>query len=383
MSVYRIRTKDGTASPIYYYDFQCGGRRFSGPTPYANKRDAERFEAERRKQARALIAQEKARKALPMTLHDACVRYWDEVGRHRASADDIWTALGHIERLLGKDKLIEMIGISDVADAVARRRAEKARGRDKEISAATVNRTFTEPLRRVLQRARVVWEKDVREIAWKEVILPEKFERVREASHAEEARILKMIREDYRPVIEFAIVTGCRLQEIVTLTWSRVQWPSEVIEIRGKGRPGKPDKVRHIPITSAVRAILWPLRHHHGEAVFTYVATRPDQDAGIARGDRVPMTYNGLKTRWRRDVRGKIDDFHFHDLRHTAFTRLVRETGNIVTVRKLAGHTDISTTAKYAHAALDDVRNAMQRVEESGGKLAKRGKQSRSGSKRN
>ncbi|MEE9175600.1 MAG: site-specific integrase, partial [Thermodesulfobacteriota bacterium] len=44
-----------------------------------------------------------------------------------------------------------------------------------------------------------------------------------------------------------------------------------------------------------------------------------------------------------------IEGLRFHDLRHTAATRMIENTGNIVAVSKILGHADIKTTMRYAH----------------------------------
>jgi site-specific recombinase XerD len=58
-------------------------------------------------------------------------------------------------------------------------------------------------------------------------------------------------------------------------------------------------------------------------------------------------------------------DYRFHDNRHTAATGILRATGNLKAVQKLLRHSDVSTTAKYAHAMIDDVRDAMEAGEKS------------------
>jgi integrase len=361
MSVYRDRR-----SPYYQYDFQHKGRRFFGSTGQTERRAAERVEAEAREQARALMREAVVSDHRPMTVHEACERYWIEIGQHAASADDIYRHLGRIEREFGATTLISSLTTNGVAHAVGRRRMDTAQRGEvmAHVSNATVNRTLIEPLRRVLRRASRVWGQTVREIAWADLLLPEEDERIREATDEEEARILAAMREDHRPAVEFALATGCRLEEVVTLVWERVYWTAGSIEIRGKGRRGTEEKVRLIPITPEVRRILWPLRDHHPSAVFTYVARRADRATSTARGDRVPIAYEGLKTRWQRALAAAgVTDFRFHDTRHTALSRLVRATGNLKLAQKLAGHADITTTAKYAHADLDDLRRGMEQAE--------------------
>lgn len=346
-------------SPFYYFEFQHHGRRFFGSTKQTEKRRAEQVEAAERKKAEALSAS----LSKPMTVKEACARYWIEIGQHAATADDIFAYLGRIEKEFGGTTMLTTLTTNRIALAVGSRRTHTVKRGDQAtpVSNATVNRTLTEPLRRVMRRATKVWEQQLKEVAWTELLLPEAGERIREATDHEEANILAAIRPDFRPAIEFAIATGCRLEEVVGLVWERVYWTAGTMEIRGKGRRGAEEQIRIIPITAKIRRILWPLKDHHKTAVFTYVAVRPDKQAQIARGERVPITYEGLKTQWRRSKRSSgVNDFRFHDTRHTALTRLVRETGNLKLAQQLAGHSDIATTAKYAHANVEDLRRGME-----------------------
>lgn len=363
MSVYRPSYPDGTPkSPHYHYDFKCGGHRFSGSTGVTERREAERIERQRRDEAKAAL---KAITTLTndMTLAEATSRYWLEVGQYAATAGDIIGYMALINRLFGATTPLRMLTSDRIAEAIARRRADTVirKGKSQLISAATVNRTLTEPLRRVLVRAATVWEKPVPRIKWSALLLAEPQERIREASDAEEATILSTIRDDYRPAIEFMILSGCRLEEVVGLTWDKVYWTANTIEIAGKGRRGSDVQKRVIPITEEIRAILWPLRNDHKAAVFTYRSRKRDPRRLVAKGDVLPITYEGLKTRWRRD-QTKVADLHLHDLRHTALTRLVRATGDIQLAQRLAGHKDISTTARYSHVTVDDLRAGMERI---------------------
>ena len=113
-------------------------------------------------------------------------------------------------------------------------------------------------------------------------------------------------------------------------------------------------------------AILTPLRGHHPEAVFTFQAPKtainPKTKRHYIRGARYPITRAGFKTAWRRygGAAAGLEDFRLHDARHTAATRLLRNSGNLKLVQKLLRHEDIATTSKYAHADHADLRAAME-----------------------
>jgi len=52
---------------------------------------------------------------------------------------------------------------------------------------------------------------------------------------------------------------------------------------------------------------------------------------------------------WRALEIARIDDFHFHDLRHTFCSNLVLSGSNLKVVKELIGHNDISMTDRYSH----------------------------------
>lgn len=82
-------------------------------------------------------------------------------------------------------------------------------------------------------------------------------------------------------------------------------------------------------------------------------------------GERRPITREGLKTAFRRILpAAQIENFRFHDNRHTAATRVLRAGGNLKTVQRLLRHENIATTTKYAHVSDEDVMAAMQAAAE-------------------
>lgn len=329
----------------YSYDFRLKGVRHSGNTGCTTKREAERFEEEARKSAKLTLAEA----SKPMTMGVAVGRYWEEVGQHHVNSDTTMRVLAWLESQFGKNKRISEIRGADIARVIAKRRLPDAKGRS--ISSATVNRSVTQPMRAILTRASETWDQTVQKIDWSKHMLKEPQERVRELHHNEEEVLFATLRTDYHHIVRFSLLTGCRMQECLDLEWRQIDWRNMQMRVTGKG-----NKTRTIPMSNAVHELLWTYPRAH-ERVFTYLVQRADH---APRGARLPIEREGLKSIFERAVdKAKIENFSFHDLRHTCATRLLRKKGNIRLVKELLGHEDINTTLKYAHVTTEDLRNAM------------------------
>lgn len=327
---------------VYSYDFRYRGQRFSGSTGCETKRDAQRFEDAERARLKAVTTD----LTKPINFMTASTLYYDEIGRFLINEADCMRALAWLQGQIGNSTSVKSISDADVAKAVAKRRGDG-------VSNSTVNRSVTEPLRAILRRARRVWKQTVQDIDWKLHMLPEAEERVREATSEEEKAALEKTRPDYWPAIRFAFLTGCRRAEIVGLRWTAVDFFNNQFTVTGKrGRS------RKIPMTVAVRALLWSLKDQHGTAVFTYVVRRPR--GKLKKGERAPITLEGFKTEWRRHGKTGVSNFRFHDTRHTAASRLVRATGNLKLAQKLLGHTELATTSRYSHVTDGDLRAGLE-----------------------
>jgi len=59
----------------------------------------------------------------------------------------------------------------------------------------------------------------------------------------------------------------------------------------------------------------------------------------------------------------KIPNFHFHDLRHCYCSYLRQQGVDLHTIASLAGHTDLRMTQRYAHLNVDNLRDAVTKLE--------------------
>ena len=335
MSVYKPKS-----SPRFHYDFQWHGARYHGSTGCTARRDAERFEADIRRKV-ALGDQAKP----TITLKDACNTWQDMVGDHKAGKATTLYQLAFLRVGLGEMTMLHDLTFKQVQDYTARRRSM--------VSDSSTNRE-TQLLRRVLR-----WTAprgyEVPQIEWGKLLYREPQERVRELSPDEEARLFAALPNNLKPLVEFAILSGQRRSELVSLRWSDVDLIGgrATVSVKGGGK-------HQFPLSPRMAAIIRAQPKACAQ-VFTYVCTRPSPRrkgwVGRVAGERYPLSKQGWTRQWRQALKDAgITDYRFHDNRHTAATRNLRASGNLKGVSKLLGHSTITTTSRYAHALEDDVR---------------------------
>jgi integrase len=308
------------------------------------------------------------------TLHLVFSDYWEQHGQHVPSAPDIWrmTAclldgtskkIAGTKRVmpgLGRDTRVKDLSLRALKQYVARRRAF--------IANASINREL------VLLRATLNWAKadgvPVPEFRWKKdgVLLEETGPREHILSAEEEERLFVALRPDYHPMVRFALLSGMRLANVVSLTWRQVDLGARRIALRLKSKkPG--GELHYVPISGGMLEILEGERGHDFQRVFTYVCDRnrldPKRNIRQTKGQRYPFTHDGWRKDWDKALGAAgVEDFRFHDLRHTAATRTLNTPrGNLQLVQKMLGHKDISTTLRYTKTDLDGVLAAMNEAE--------------------
>jgi integrase len=332
-------------SKVWSYDIRIRGTRFCGSTGETDRRYAERWLIEFKKQK----AQEIAGLAglAPMTFAVASSRWWDERGQYRKNDRATVRELAWLQTHIGMNVMLRAIDNNAVSRLVALRRADGA-------SPATVNRSVVEPLRAIINRAKV-WDQSVARIEWNEHLLKEPQERVREMTPAEEATLFATLRSDLHPIANFLVLTGLRRAEACALKWADVDLVGARMIVRGKG-----GFVDRLPLSNAAVELLRGELGNHHTLVFTFVnRNRSSNECG----SRSPITpsFLGLEFWKVRNTIG-LHDLRLHDLRHTAATRMIRSTGNLAVVQKMLRHKRINTTMRYAHVTEDDLRDALNKT---------------------
>jgi site-specific recombinase XerD len=144
--------------------------------------------------------------------------------------------------------------------------------------------------------------------------------------------------------IDLALNTGMRRGEQFGLALDRIDLDRGILTVTGKtGR-------RFIPINSAARAAIEKLyAASNGSKFLCADATREGQDD---------------HRRWFEDAcaAAKIDNFRWHDLRHTFASRLVMAGVPLRQVQRYLGHSTIVTTERYAHLSPEHERANIEKL---------------------
>ncbi len=134
--------------------------------------------------------------------------------------------------------------------------------------------------------------------------------------------------------IRLLIYTGCRLSEIMTLQWDYVD-----LEARTLNLPDSKSGAKKVFLGRPACELLGNAPRQAGNP---WVIT------GTLPGARL----TDLQPFWQRvRVRAGIPEVRIHDLRHTFASTAIAAGHSLPIIGKLLGHTQVQTTARYAHLA--------------------------------
>lgn len=156
-----------------------------------------------------------------------------------------------------------------------------------------------------------------------------------------------------RLVVELLWGSGLRLSELVGLDWSSIDVSVGEMRVLGKGR-----KTRLVPLTDpALRCLeLWRADPVRREAA---AGLQRDHDALLpGRGGR--LTGRAVEKAVSQDLEGASRGGATwpHALRHSFATHLLDGGADIVSVKELLGHANLSTTQVYTHVSVERLRKA-------------------------
>ena len=324
------RRKD---SPYWWVDTVLpDGRRVCKSTRLKILGDAEEFLVRLKADA-----YEAARTGIP-TEHnwkEAVLRYIEDNAEKRSLRDDT----DHLQKLdpYLRDKRLVDINMDVLREFVRHRKQVDG------VANSTINRAL-EIVRRILYVARDDWGWITR--VPKIRMLKEPKRRVRFLKEGEVDRLMLALPEHLVPVVQFALATGCRMMEILRMEWNRVDFDRRVAWLD----PGttKNGDGRGLPLNRDAILALRSVQAQHKRWCFTY------------KGKRIER----IGSAWKRSLkRAGIENFRFHDLRHTWASWHVMNGTTLQELMELGGWKSFEMVLRYAHLAPEHLSTAAARIE--------------------
>ncbi|WP_430793418.1 tyrosine-type recombinase/integrase [Azonexus hydrophilus] len=264
---------------------------------------------------------------------EAVVRWLEETSEKATHHEDkrklIW-----LDGYLGELMLDEVT--LDVIDSI---RAAKL----KEAAKATTNR-YLALIRSILLRARDEWE-------WidkvpKVRLFKESASRERSLTREQAGKLLAELPQHLRDLVLFSLATGLRQGNVLKLEWSQIN-----LEQRHAWVHAWQSKNRRpiaIPLNEAAYSVLIRQKGKHESRVFTF------------RGK--PLESANTRAWHKALKRAEIDNFRWHDLRHTWAT-WQRQAGTPThELQRLGGWRTGAMVERYAHLAPDHLAEAASRL---------------------
>jgi integrase len=157
----------------------------------------------------------------------------------------------------------------------------------------------------------------------------------------DETRLLeKATNPDWlRPLLIAALHTGMRRGELLNLTWRDVDFARGLVRIERS----KNGEKRSIPASATLLVTLKAIRVRD---ISGHVFARSVRSVRVAFEATVK--------------KAGIENFHFHDLRHTFATRLVQNGVDLYKVKELLGHKSITMTMRYSHHYPESLRSSVE-----------------------
>jgi integrase len=177
------------------------------------------------------------------------------------------------------------------------------------------------------------------------ISLADENKRERILTREEEVKLLAACESPQRvhlkPILICALDTGMRQGEIFSLRWRDVDLEARLLNIQAFHT--KTIKERQVAITTRLAIELERLK-----------ASAPDDRDGLLFGilDNVKRSFTAARSK------AGLKDLRFHDLRHTAATRLVGAHIPLSEVGRVLGHSQANTTYRYVNANIETAKRA-------------------------
>lgn len=264
------------------------------------------------------------REAKSFTLKQAFERYEKEVTPLKKGAAVELTRIAKSKRTSLASKSIYMFTPDDALMFMA------------EIGGSENNqRKYASLLSHLYKTARQQWRMDVHNPVSGQIKLPSNGKpRDRRLEGDEATKLLKQLTGEARAVFEFAIETGMRRGEMLSLEWRNVDY-KKLVAVLADTKNGE---TRAVPLSSSAVRVLKGLPQ------------------GVGKVKVFKITRSQLRDAWEaaRTAAG-VPDIRLHDLRHEAASRLFEKGLNVMEAASVTGHKTLSMLKRYTHLNPTDI----------------------------
>ncbi|MGQ3887815.1 tyrosine-type recombinase/integrase [Legionella sp. CNM-1927-20] len=316
---------------VWWISITHNGQRIQRSTGTSNKVAAQeyhdKFKAE-------LWSLEKLSKKTVYSWRDAVVR-WLKESSHKRSIEDDKAHLRWLDKYLHSYQLHEIT--RDILENIADKK--EATG----VTPITVNRMM-EVVRAILRKAHREWEwlDKVPVIRMRHV---EK-KRIRWLTQEQATRLLRELPPHLKEMVTFSLATGLRASNVKGLQWQDIDMQKQHAWIHPD--EAKTKKAIPVPLNKDAMAILTNRLGKHLKYVFTY-KDKPIQQCNTKAWK------NALK-------RAGIDNFRWHDLRHTWASWHVQNGTSLQELQQLGGWSNFEMVLRYAHLSSAHLQIAANRI---------------------
>lgn len=274
------------------------------------------------------------------TFEEACVR-WLTDKQHKRSLDDDKTKIEFfLEHFSGR--ILSSIRPEEITSAVAGLKNRKSNGKV-EVTNATKN-LYLAFIRSLLRIAEKEWGWLEKAPNLKSRSTPNR--RIRWLTREEAERMIRVMPDIIRPVVIFALSTGLRRSNIINLEWSQIDMPRKVAWINPENAKG--GKAIGVALNDTACSVLRKQFGLHSRWVFVHTKAKNRADGSMTPDVRKMRVDDNRQ--WQKGLKlAGIEDFRFHDLRHTWASWLIQSGVPLSALQEMGGWECIEMVRRYAH----------------------------------
>lgn len=242
--------------------------------------------------------------------------------------------------------------LAECRDKIQNEPSKKPKKKKKERSNSTVNR--------YMSTMSIVFTKAVKEWGWLEdnpmfrvSKRKEDKGRVRFLTDDERTKLLEACKKCPNPLMYLLVIlalsTGARYSEIINLQWKNIDFKNKQLHFLDT----KNGEDRGVPLSQ----LAYDLLKEHSKvrnikSDFVFARSKGDQPLDI-------------RCHWRKILKEiKLENFRFHDLRHSAASELAMSGASLLEIAEILGHKTLAMVQRYSHLTKKHTAELLERMNE-------------------